>query len=171
MLIDITKFFTLIPLTTAWLAIESGVDIIITGVLSRALWRSRTGITRTNTIINRCIRAAIQSGLFPSVFAFLHFIVFFFWPYTYLYAIFHYPLGRIYSNSLIYSLVVRKELANIASAPATTTGSNAFPVVPRATSISIRLHRETVSDVMVVGGDTKTSLNRTTIVSPSQIEG
>ncbi|KAH8827506.1 hypothetical protein DL96DRAFT_1251879 [Flagelloscypha sp. PMI_526] len=56
---DITKFAILIPLNTAWLCIEAGVDIIITAVLCKALWQSRTGLARTDTVINRCVRAAI----------------------------------------------------------------------------------------------------------------
>ncbi|KAH8806546.1 hypothetical protein DL96DRAFT_624033 [Flagelloscypha sp. PMI_526] len=98
LLVDVTKFSALIPLTIAWLAIEAGIDIIVAVILSRSLWRCKTGFTRTNTVINRCVRASIQSGLVSSVFAILNFLVFVLRSDTYLYAIFHWPLGRIYSN-------------------------------------------------------------------------
>lgn len=39
------------------------------GVLSFVLSRSRTGFKRTDTIINRIIRGAVQTGLFASIFA------------------------------------------------------------------------------------------------------
>ncbi|KAH8825035.1 hypothetical protein DL96DRAFT_1611727 [Flagelloscypha sp. PMI_526] len=137
LLVDITKFAVLIPVSTAWLAIEAGVDIIITVTLSRALWRSKTGFVRTDTIVNRCIRVVIQSGLFSSVFAIMNFLVFILRPDTYLYAIFNWPLGRIYSNSLIYTLVARRELSGIARGTVefADTGSNAFPMSPQRGSI------------------------------------
>ncbi|KAH8825461.1 hypothetical protein DL96DRAFT_1608799, partial [Flagelloscypha sp. PMI_526] len=94
---DLTKFAVLVPLNTAWLSLEAGVDIIVTVTLSRVLWQSKIGLARADTVINRCVKAAIQSGLFSSVFAVLHFLAFMFWSENYLYAIFHWPLGRIYS--------------------------------------------------------------------------
>ncbi|KAH8818739.1 hypothetical protein DL96DRAFT_1820152 [Flagelloscypha sp. PMI_526] len=167
LIVDVSKFSALVPLTTSWLAIEASLDVVITIILSRVLWRSKTGFTRTNTVINRCVRAAIQSGLFSSVFAFCHFLVFFFWPYTYLYAIFHYPLGRIYSNSLIYTLVARKELAYIAygSTEVRVSAGESFSMSPQVTSI--RLHRETITDGKVADGGGKTPMDRN-IVFPSE---
>ncbi|KAH8825037.1 hypothetical protein DL96DRAFT_156672 [Flagelloscypha sp. PMI_526] len=104
LLADITKVATLIPLTIALLAIEASVDLIITVSLSRALWRSKTGLTRTDTVVNRCIRATIQSGLFSAVFAIFTLLAFVLRPDTYLYTIFNWPHGRIYSNvSGVYS--------------------------------------------------------------------
>ncbi|KAH8818733.1 hypothetical protein DL96DRAFT_370009 [Flagelloscypha sp. PMI_526] len=66
---DLSKRAPVVPLVTLWFATVAGVDIVITVTLSRALWRSKTGFPGTNTIIHRCIRASIQSGLFSSVFA------------------------------------------------------------------------------------------------------
>ncbi|KAH8813767.1 hypothetical protein DL96DRAFT_503999 [Flagelloscypha sp. PMI_526] len=144
LLVDMDKFAALIPLTTAWLATEAGVDIVIATVLSRALWRRKTGSTRTNTIINRCTVAAIQSGLFSSVFALAVVVAFLLSPDTYLYAIFAWPLGKIYSNSLLYTLVTRKELAKIAYG---TSEAQDLGVFPTSTKISsIRIQQETVND-------------------------
>ncbi|KAH8829004.1 hypothetical protein DL96DRAFT_1023574 [Flagelloscypha sp. PMI_526] len=114
LLVDLAKFAAIVPLATACLGMEAGVDIIITVFLSRTLWLSKTGRTRTNTIIHRCSGAAIQSGLFSSVFAIANLVVFVLWTDTYLYTIFSWPLGRIYSYSLLYTLVIRKELLRIA---------------------------------------------------------
>ncbi|KAH8824758.1 hypothetical protein DL96DRAFT_1467635, partial [Flagelloscypha sp. PMI_526] len=82
----------------AWLSAVAGVDIVITVALSRALWRSKTGFPGTDTIINRCIRASIQSGLFSSVFALAGLAAFVFWGNTHANMIFGWPSGRIYSN-------------------------------------------------------------------------
>ncbi|KAH8825033.1 hypothetical protein DL96DRAFT_1736847 [Flagelloscypha sp. PMI_526] len=159
LLIDITKFVALVPLSIAWLAIEAGVDIIITVVLSKALWRSKTGFTRTNTIINRCIWAAIQSGLFSSVAAIAILVGVAFWTDTYLYVIFAWPLGRIYSNSLLHTLVARKEFAQIAygTAEAGNAVSNSFPTSLQISSVQFR--HDTITDVKVTSG-VKVSLDQ-----------
>ncbi|KAH8818697.1 hypothetical protein DL96DRAFT_1749863 [Flagelloscypha sp. PMI_526] len=135
---DTTKFVTLLPLTTAWLAIESGVDIIITVALSRALWRSRTGISRTNTIINRILLRAIYLSLRDISLA-------------------------TWEDIFKFS---RKELSKIAYGVTETTRSSTFPGIPQTTSI--RFHREIASDSMVANGDTKTSLDQTIILPRSQ---
>ncbi|KAH8827508.1 hypothetical protein DL96DRAFT_1816474 [Flagelloscypha sp. PMI_526] len=163
---DFEKFAVLIPLNTAWLCIEASVDIVITVILSRALWKSKLGIRGTDTVINRSVRAAIQSGLFSSVFAVLVFLSFLFWPKTYLYAVFFWPLGRIYSNSLIYTLVARKELSKIASGTVEirNTGSNSFPMTP------IRFLRDTAadSDAIVANDNMKSCLDRDIVFSVSK---
>ncbi|KAH8818910.1 hypothetical protein DL96DRAFT_375486 [Flagelloscypha sp. PMI_526] len=112
---DATKLAPVIPLAIAWLALLACIDMAITVTLSRALWQCKTGFLRTNTIIHRCIRASIQSGLFSSVFAIADIMGFVFWNNTYIYIVFGWPAGRIYSNSLLYTLVARKELAEIAN--------------------------------------------------------
>jgi len=68
------------------------------GVLSFVLARSRTGFRRTDTIINRLIRGAIQTGLFASIFALADLFSFVLHRNTNLYAMFAYPIGRIYTN-------------------------------------------------------------------------
>ncbi|KAH8818898.1 hypothetical protein DL96DRAFT_1534396 [Flagelloscypha sp. PMI_526] len=147
---DATKLAPVIPLAIAWLAIVASVDIAITVTLSRALWRCKTGLSRTNTIINRCIKASIQSGLFSSVIAIANLAGFVFWNNTYINLIFGWPSGRIYSNSLLYTLVVRKELADIANGmtDGLSTGSFSFSVSPQISSI--RIQREVVSGSKVI---------------------
>ncbi|KAH8800579.1 hypothetical protein DL96DRAFT_1776316 [Flagelloscypha sp. PMI_526] len=168
MLIDITKFAALIPLTTAWLATEAGVDILITIALSRALWKNKTQSARTNALINRCIMTSIQSGLFTSVFAIACLLAFILSPKTYLYAIFAWPLVKTYSNSLLYTLVSRKELAKIAygTAPALEVGANSFPMSPQISSVHIQ--RETVTDAKASDGHMNTSMDRYIVFSHSE---
>ncbi|KAH8818929.1 hypothetical protein DL96DRAFT_375855 [Flagelloscypha sp. PMI_526] len=95
---DAYQLAPVIPLAIVWYTIVAGVDIIITVTLSRALWRSKTGYPATNTIIHRCIRASIQSGLFSSVFAVANLVGFVLWNNTHINLIFAWPLGRIHSN-------------------------------------------------------------------------
>ncbi|KAH8829000.1 hypothetical protein DL96DRAFT_1023363 [Flagelloscypha sp. PMI_526] len=149
LLVDVTQWAPLIPFVTAWLAVEAAMDVIITVILSRALWRRKTGFTRTNTIIHRSIRAAVQSGFFSSVFAFFGLLSFVIWTDTYFYAIFSWPLGRIYSYSLLYTLVARKELSKIAygTSDAGEVRVNSFPTSLQISSVKFR--QSTTADAQV----------------------
>lgn len=77
---------------------SSGSNITILVSLTWVLSRSRTGFRRTDTIINRVIRGCVQTGVFVSIFAMADMFSFLFARDTYLYAMFAYPLGRIYTN-------------------------------------------------------------------------
>ncbi|KAH8789458.1 hypothetical protein DL96DRAFT_793252 [Flagelloscypha sp. PMI_526] len=164
LVVDLTKLAPLIPWVIVWLAIEAAVDIVITAILSRALWRSRTGLARTNTVIHRCIKAAIQSGLFSSVFAFASLFTFALWNTTYLYTIFSWPLGRIYSYSLLYTLVIRKELSEIVygASDAGDVRMNSFPTSLRISSVHFR--QNTVADSRA--GNVKSPLDRCIVLPP-----
>ncbi|KAH8831084.1 hypothetical protein DL96DRAFT_807808 [Flagelloscypha sp. PMI_526] len=154
-LTDVKKLATLIPLAIAWLAVESGIDIVTAGILSGVLWRRKSRFARVNDILNRCIRTTIQSGLFSSVCAILNLVTFVLWPETYLSAVFHWPLGRIHSNSLLHTLVSRKEVDQTSNRTAETRNSelNSLPISSRFNGIHI--HRETVTDSTATFGDKK----------------
>ena len=72
--------------------LQSPVTLII--VFSR----SRTGFRKTDTVLNRLIRGAIQTGLFTGIFSLADLITFVVLPNTNIYVIFGMPLGRIYTN-------------------------------------------------------------------------
>ena len=69
-------------------------SVVLTFVLSR----SRTGFQKTDSMINRLIRGAIQTGLFASIFALADLFSFVLHRETNLYAMFAFPIGRIYTN-------------------------------------------------------------------------
>ncbi|KAF7360546.1 hypothetical protein MVEN_00785700 [Mycena venus] len=104
---DIIKFREIIPLVTCWLTLLSSVDLLITAILIFVLARSKTGFRRTDTIINRLIRGAVQTGLFASMFALGDLFSFVFASNTTFYAMFAYPIGRIYTNTLLDTLNAR----------------------------------------------------------------
>ena len=69
--------------------------------------RSRTGFRKTNTIINRFIRCAVQTGLFAGIFSLCNLITFVRLPDMSLYGMFAIPLGRIYTNvSVLWAMEV-----------------------------------------------------------------
>lgn len=76
---------------TKWLFISAGILIY-------AFARSKTGFRKTDSVINRLIRGSIQTGLFVSIFALGDLFTFTLHGNTNLYAMFAYPIGRIYTN-------------------------------------------------------------------------
>ena len=65
--------------------------------------RSRTGFRKTDTILNRFIRSAIQTGLFASILALGDLITFVVLPDMNFYAMFTIPIGRVYTNVSVLS--------------------------------------------------------------------
>ncbi|KAH8818932.1 hypothetical protein DL96DRAFT_375953 [Flagelloscypha sp. PMI_526] len=166
---DINKLTLVIPLEIVWLSTIASVDIVINVTLSRTLWRSKAGFPGTDTIINRCIRASIQSGLFSSVFALASLAGFVFWTNTHVNLIFGFPLGRIYSNSLLYTLVSRKEYAEISNRVIEIRYAGSF-LLPHSPEVSpIRLQRETVTEAKVVGNAVNPSLDGYIIFPPPTV--
>ncbi|KAJ6495386.1 hypothetical protein C8R45DRAFT_987174 [Mycena sanguinolenta] len=104
---DVQKFNLIYPVVTSWLTLLATVDLLITAILIFVLSRSKTGFRRTDTIINRLIRGAIQTGLFASIFALGDLISFRVAPDTTFYGLFAFPIGRIYTNTLLDTLNAR----------------------------------------------------------------
>ncbi|KAI6009315.1 hypothetical protein EDC04DRAFT_858620 [Pisolithus marmoratus] len=152
-------------LATAWLAMQMSVDIFITGTLSIVLSRTRTGWPATDSVVRRLIRGAIQTGLFASIFSLGDLITFLVLPYTNLYGMFAIPVGRIYSNTLMDTLLVREKLKSQMSSGAFERTSRMMgwvpgpPTNPRAaaTSIHFGVHRslQDSADAVSVDGEQK----------------
>ncbi|KAJ7243942.1 hypothetical protein C8J57DRAFT_57279 [Mycena rebaudengoi] len=107
---DVSKFAPLAPYVTAWLSFQTSADLLITLCLTVALARSKTGFRTTDTIINRLIGGAIRTGLFASIFALADLFSFLLHRDTNLYAMFAYPIGRIYTNTLLNTLNARADM-------------------------------------------------------------
>jgi hypothetical protein len=105
-----SELATLTKLVTAWLVLQVTADVLITGTLGVILTRSRTGFRKTDTVINRLIRGAIQTGLFAGIFSLGDLVAFTRWPETNMYGFFAIPIGRIYTNTLLDTLLTRTEL-------------------------------------------------------------
>lgn len=93
----------------AWLILQTTTDILITIILGATFYRSRTGLRNTDNVIKRLIRNAIQTGLFPSVCA-TALLLFYLFSNTNWRMIFGLPTGRIYTITLMDTLLVREGL-------------------------------------------------------------
>ncbi|KAJ7131449.1 hypothetical protein C8R44DRAFT_612892 [Mycena epipterygia] len=112
---EIAKFDSIVPFVALWLSLQSASDFLITISLTIALARSRTGFSRMDTIITRLIRGTIETGTFASAFALADLFFFVFFRTTNIWAMFAFPIGRIYTNTLLHTLNARAGLRNMNS--------------------------------------------------------
>lgn len=70
----------------------------LAGILTTVLYRSRTGFHKTDTVIRRLIRGAVQTGVFASIFSLGDLVAFLTSTDSNLYGMFAFPVGRIYTN-------------------------------------------------------------------------
>ncbi|KIK08346.1 hypothetical protein K443DRAFT_672371 [Laccaria amethystina LaAM-08-1] len=152
---EVAKFAPLNPFVTCWLTFQTSADLIITFVLSFVLGRSRTGFRRTDTIINRLIRGAVQTGLFVSIFALGDLFSFLLHRNTNLYAMFAYPMGRIYTNTLLDTLNARISIKNMNTGTVEVSSQgNTFRMENQSQTLattsvhSIQVQKEVVTDAV-----------------------
>ena len=89
---------TFITSTPLYFTLRRSANLQLLVTLVIVFSRSRTGFCKTDTIINRFIRCAIQTGLFAGIFSLCSLITFAQLPDMSLYGMFVIPLGRIYTN-------------------------------------------------------------------------
>ncbi|EIW61832.1 uncharacterized protein TRAVEDRAFT_35274 [Trametes versicolor FP-101664 SS1] len=91
-------------------AFAAAGDVTIAAILCTILHYSRTGFSKSNTLINRLMVFAVNTGLLTSVCACLSLITIVALPNTFVYITFFFLVGRMYSNSLMATLNARKSL-------------------------------------------------------------
>lgn len=135
---------------TIWQASEVGVDSMITITLIVVLLRLRNNFHRSNTLINRLIRGAIQSGLVTSIFAVLSTALFFKYPVAHFYAIVSFSSAHLYSITIMNTLLVRHRLRQLVSGNMVNTsviwGLETWGLSTQPTDGSFQLHIRTVTE-------------------------
>ncbi|KAJ7242442.1 hypothetical protein C8J57DRAFT_1526138 [Mycena rebaudengoi] len=92
------------------LALQASLDVIITGILTYGFTKSKTSVKRTDMVLNRLIRGAIESGVFTSLCALAELFAFRIAVGTYVIVVFALPIGRIYTHTMMDHLIRRDEL-------------------------------------------------------------
>ncbi|PIL32345.1 hypothetical protein GSI_05591 [Ganoderma sinense ZZ0214-1] len=107
--LDINNFQTLLTLILAYNAVASCGDVVLTGSMIYVLHSCRTGLRRTDNMINRLIMYAVSTGLLTTIFNILSAVL------THTLGINNWAwLGtmmiaeRLYSNSLMAALNSRR---------------------------------------------------------------
>ncbi|KAJ7580727.1 hypothetical protein C8J56DRAFT_960724 [Mycena floridula] len=109
----VSKLGVLLPLSEAWLSMQLSLDLLITGLLGYVLYQSRTGFRVTDTVLARLIRGAVQTGLFASAMSLADMLAFKLSGTTMQYMLFAMCIGRMYTNTLMDTLLCRTSLQEI----------------------------------------------------------
>jgi len=112
---ELAKLVALQPVVEANLAFQCVVDVVIAIILTVVFSKSKTSFAKTDKVLNRLTRTAVQSGSFTAVFALGTLFTFHFSPGTYMIALFALPIGRIYTHTMMDHLISREQLRNILS--------------------------------------------------------
>ncbi|KAJ6514315.1 hypothetical protein C8R47DRAFT_1090920 [Mycena vitilis] len=112
---ELDKVAALQPIVEANLSFQTAIDVTIAAILTWIFSNSKTSFKKTDRVLNRLIRTAVQSGSFTAVFALGTLFTFRFAAGTYMLAIFALPIGRIYTHTMMDHLITREELRAILS--------------------------------------------------------
>ncbi|TFK75054.1 hypothetical protein BDN72DRAFT_832769 [Pluteus cervinus] len=95
-------------------ALAAAGDVLIAAILCTLLHRSRTGFHRSDTMINKLILFAVNTGVLTSLCAIASLISIVVAGETFLYIAFFFCIGRLYANSLLATLNARKMIRGAA---------------------------------------------------------
>ncbi|KAF8158243.1 hypothetical protein B0H34DRAFT_797654 [Crassisporium funariophilum] len=101
------------PFMISWLSTQLAVDVVLSGILLFYLARARTGFQRSDTVINRLMRTCIQAGFFSGVFSMMCLAFFIARPDTQYFSLFGLSISRVYTNTLMDTLLCREALRGI----------------------------------------------------------
>ncbi|KAF9500209.1 hypothetical protein BDN71DRAFT_1440797 [Pleurotus eryngii] len=93
---------------TAYHATEFCTNALVSGVLAYVIFTAPSGFRPLEHVAKRVIHGTIQIGLLSTLFSFLCLVTYAALGSSTYYAIFLLPLGRIYSNSLLETLLSRE---------------------------------------------------------------
>ncbi|KAF7350608.1 hypothetical protein MSAN_01620900 [Mycena sanguinolenta] len=111
--LEMAKLAALRPIVEAIYALHCAIDVTIAAILTLTLSNSKTSIARTDRILNRLIRSAVQSGSFTAIFALGTLFSFHFSPKTFMLGLFLLPIGRIYTHTMMDHFVSREQLQHV----------------------------------------------------------
>ncbi|KAM5537040.1 hypothetical protein V8D89_009369 [Ganoderma adspersum] len=90
-----------------WNVSAALADVIIAATLVWHLWKHKTGVPVTDNMINKIIRLTVQTGFVTALFAVMTLILYFVLTSGYD-LLFHMPLAKLYTNSLMSTLNSRR---------------------------------------------------------------
>ncbi|KAF5341376.1 hypothetical protein D9758_012297 [Tetrapyrgos nigripes] len=121
-------------LITAWLSVQAFVDLQITIVLIWIFRHSRTAFASTNAVLNR-------TGVISSAFSLGYLLAFVLAPDELIWMIFGYCLGRVYSITLMDTLLSRTKLKDKLNGAKSNDNNDVFQLQPSAGQ-GIRIHTQ-----------------------------
>ncbi|EIW57853.1 uncharacterized protein TRAVEDRAFT_48880 [Trametes versicolor FP-101664 SS1] len=160
-----TNYWKVTWVFSASFGIAMVVDTILTGVLITVLHRSRTGIKRTDSMIDLLIVYSINTGLLTGVFNMLTFIFALVFPDNIIYGAFAVVTAKLYANSVLAALNTRRSLNNtgggleldslgISFAQVGTTTHRESTTAQMRTNLQVAENGPTIVDIKAASMDT-----------------
>ncbi|KAJ7216444.1 hypothetical protein GGX14DRAFT_604755 [Mycena pura] len=129
---NVSVFATLGNERMAMFSIGAGVDLIIAMLLVYYLSRERTTFESTNLVLNKIIHYTVATGLATSLLAIAAVAANVIKPKSFVYLAIHYSLGRMYTNALLATLNLRRNLRSTIKKSANTWSGQTIPSVNAA---------------------------------------
>ncbi|EAU86416.2 hypothetical protein CC1G_05410 [Coprinopsis cinerea okayama7 len=130
---------------TAWLSLEVTIDILIAGILLYVFRRASTGLRRSDAVLRKLMRLSLQTGLCTAIFAVMCMILRLALPDTHFYLTVGFSICRVYTCTLMDTLLSRRELRTILDGGATTGndgGVSIFMTLPGPSVAQPDRHRD-----------------------------
>ncbi|KAJ3817192.1 hypothetical protein F5880DRAFT_1605166 [Lentinula raphanica] len=105
-----SELANLSKLSRAINGLNFGGDITVTFATVCLLRHSKSGVRRTDALMNRLIKFCMKTGLLTTICAVLSLISISIWPTTFVYITFYCILARLYANSFLATLNARESL-------------------------------------------------------------
>ncbi|KAH9942649.1 hypothetical protein B0H21DRAFT_696316, partial [Amylocystis lapponica] len=104
-MVRVSYSLSLRPMLMAWLITSAFVDVLIAIVMTRLLFKAKTGIAHSDDVVNRLIRLVIETGTLTAVIAIVDVLLLFTGPtHTLVYQCPSLILAKLYANTLLVNL-------------------------------------------------------------------
>ncbi|KAJ7362557.1 hypothetical protein DFH08DRAFT_1073669 [Mycena albidolilacea] len=133
------------PISSTQSGATLACDLTITAILCYVLRKSRSGIRRTDSAVDRMIIFALNRGAMTSIWALLQLIFFVGMPGTFVFMMFILPSSQLYVISVCSMLISRESLRADLRRPNVNGISNSFPMTNTASSGSRSNDTETLT--------------------------
>ncbi|KAF5391194.1 hypothetical protein D9757_003147 [Collybiopsis confluens] len=130
---DLARLLT--GLSIAVNVLAAAGDTYIAALLTVLLNSSRTGFSKSNSIINKLIIFAVNTGALTSLCAIASMISILSAPNTFIYISFFFCMGRLYANSLLATLNVRTLLRKSGGSAQASAETSSIPLSNYNTSV------------------------------------
>ncbi|KAF5367897.1 hypothetical protein D9757_011249 [Collybiopsis confluens] len=105
-------------------ALAAAGDVLIAGTLTFLMQTSKTGFSRSDTMLNKLTLFAVTTGALTSLCAVASLVSILAAPNTFIYVSFFFCMGRLYTNSLLATLNARKMIRSAGDNVHPTSGPN-----------------------------------------------
>ncbi|EMD40123.1 hypothetical protein CERSUDRAFT_81422 [Gelatoporia subvermispora B] len=110
-----SRFGTLTWVTCVGLGAAAAADVLIAAAMCWSLYKKRTGIARTDSVVTTLMIYSINTGLLTSILALVSVITFATMPVNFVWLSFFWIMGKCYVNSFLALLNSRENLREKAS--------------------------------------------------------